>query len=142
MVYFIAYVFGNVNVIPLVIAQNSEEEDIDSLDFNAEEAIEQYDRILAISPNDPDILNNKGITLYNMTRYDEAIITFDLGLEVNPDHPGCLYNKGLVLDKLDRADEARQLQDMAQELDSTYGGGTIDKGPAESELQSELPSPI
>jgi hypothetical protein len=56
----------------------------------------------------------------------------------NPDNTGCLCKKGLALDMLGRPEEARQLKDKAQLSDSTYGGGTINKGPAVSELPSAI----
>ena len=36
-----------------------------------EEAIEEYDRILAIDPNDINALGNKGLDLDSLGRYEE-----------------------------------------------------------------------
>jgi tetratricopeptide (TPR) repeat protein len=59
-------------------------------------------------------------------------------LNINPEHVGCLYNKGLVLEEQGNAAEATEYKDRAQEIDPTYVGGSINKGPAVSELKSVI----
>jgi tetratricopeptide (TPR) repeat protein len=43
------------------------------------EAIEYYDKLLAIERNDAAVLNHKGIALADSGKYSEAIIYFDKG---------------------------------------------------------------
>jgi tetratricopeptide (TPR) repeat protein len=43
------------------------------------EAIEYYDKSLAIERNDAAVLNHKGIALADSGKYSEAIIYFDKG---------------------------------------------------------------
>jgi tetratricopeptide (TPR) repeat protein len=73
----------------------------------SEEALEVYDRLLVLTPNMADhILNDKGVTLNNLGRYNEAIQAFDAALETHPDQPSILGNKGVALYELGRHEEA------------------------------------
>ena len=49
-----------------------------------EEAIEWYDKVLKIDPNDVNALNNKGLALNNLGKYQEAIEWYDKALEIDP----------------------------------------------------------
>ena len=51
-----------------------------------EEALKEFDALLARSPRDTEALSNKGWCLTNMQRYDEAAATFNHVLELNPNH--------------------------------------------------------
>jgi tetratricopeptide (TPR) repeat protein len=118
---------------------NAEIENVSANTSNyLDEAIKLYDRALSISPNDVDILVNKGIAFLKLERYPEANQVFDQALNINPDHAGCLYNKGLALEEQGNAAEATEYKDKAQEIDPTYVGGSINKGPAVSELKSVI----
>ena len=55
-----------------------------------------------------------------------------------PEHVGSLYNKGIVLEKMGSSSEAAEDKDKAQIIDPTYVGGSINKGPAVSELKSVI----
>jgi tetratricopeptide (TPR) repeat protein len=104
--------------------------------INIEQSIKLYDRALSISPNDVDILVNKGVAFLKLNRYQEANQVFDQALSIDPQHVGCLYNKGVVLEKLGKSTEAAEYKDRAQSIDPTYAGESINKPPAVSELKS------
>jgi tetratricopeptide (TPR) repeat protein len=104
--------------------------------INIEQSIKLYDRALSISPNDVDILVNKGVAFLKLNRYQEANQVFDQALSIDPEHVGCLYNKGVVLEKLGKSTEAIEYKDRAQSIDPTYAGESINKPPAVSELKS------
>ena len=59
-----------------------------------EDALECYDKALAIDPNDKDILYNKGLTLHSLNRHDEAFQYYDRALQIDPNYILVLYNKG------------------------------------------------
>jgi tetratricopeptide (TPR) repeat protein len=59
-----------------------------------QEAIEYYDRALAMDPNDVSALNNKGNALGDLGRYQEAIEYYDRALAIDPNDADALYNKG------------------------------------------------
>jgi tetratricopeptide (TPR) repeat protein len=49
-----------------------------------EDALGFFEQALLNNPNDPDLLNNKGVTLRSLGRYDEAIECFNKSLEIDP----------------------------------------------------------
>ena len=48
-----------------------------------EEAIECYDKALAIDPQNSNILSNKGLSLHNQGKFEEAIECYDKALAIN-----------------------------------------------------------
>lgn len=58
-----------------------------------------YDQILNLNPDDPDALNNRGVTYAKLGRYDEALADFNQSLELRPDDPRTLYNRGNIYAK-------------------------------------------
>ena len=82
-----------------------------------DEAIQYYDKILAIDPSSVNALNNKGLTLDHLQRYDEAIQYYDKALTIDPSSVTTLENKAVALDHLQRYDEAIQYYDKALTID-------------------------
>jgi tetratricopeptide (TPR) repeat protein len=82
-----------------------------------DEAIQYYDKVLAINPSAVGALNSKGLALDHLQRYNESLPYFDKALSVNPSSVNALTNKGLALDHLQRYDEALQSFDKALEID-------------------------
>ena len=78
-----------------------------------DEAIEAYDKALAIKPSDHEALNNKGSALTNLRKLDKAIKAYDKALAIKPDLHQALYNKGIALGKLGKLDEAIEAFDKA-----------------------------
>jgi tetratricopeptide (TPR) repeat protein len=70
------------------------------------DALEAYNAALALQPDDPTILNNRGVTLDELKRYEEALADYNRALELRPDHPDVLNNRGIALLRLNRHDEA------------------------------------
>jgi Flp pilus assembly protein TadD len=54
------------------------------VDGNFEEALSYLDQAIMIQPNDPDLLNKKGVALRGLGRYDEAIECFNKSLQLDP----------------------------------------------------------
>lgn len=50
------------------------------------EAIAEYNVALQTTPNDPNILYNKGVSLMKLKRHNEAIICFDKVMELHPNY--------------------------------------------------------
>lgn len=65
-----------------------------------EKAVGPYDKIFEDNPDDVTSLNNKGVELTNLKRYNWAMDCFDKVLELNPDDSAALHNKGVVITKL------------------------------------------
>ena len=53
-------------------------------DGKYEEALPYYEEALTFKPNEPDILNKKGVALRSLGRYNEAIECFNKSLKISP----------------------------------------------------------
>jgi tetratricopeptide (TPR) repeat protein/uncharacterized protein YjbI with pentapeptide repeats len=80
---------------------------------NIRQAIQYYDKALAINPNDNNALANKGIALYNLGNYTQAIQYYDKALAINPNTEVALANKGIALDIFGTRTQAIQYYDKA-----------------------------
>ena len=65
-----------------------------------------YQQALAARPQDPDLLCNRGYSLYLQRRLPEAEAAFRQVIALAPEHRRAHNNLGLVLAQLDHADEA------------------------------------
>jgi tetratricopeptide (TPR) repeat protein len=93
-----------------------------------EEAIEYYDKVLALDPNNKFALNNKGADLYDLGSYEEAIKYFLKRLAIDPNNKHVLYNTGTALDELGRYVEAIEYYDRALAIDPNFLKALINKG--------------
>jgi len=59
-----------------------------------------YDKALAIQPNDTNALSNKGVALYDLGKFREAIVTYDKVLALNPNDIYAINNKVNALGKI------------------------------------------
>ena len=64
------------------------------------EAIECYDKALAIDPNNVEALSNKGFSLFGLEKYKEAIEYYDKALAIDPNYIKALNNKKAAVSKL------------------------------------------
>jgi Flp pilus assembly protein TadD len=74
-----------------------------------ERALEFWDHVLAQRPTDLEALNQKGVCLFQTSRYREAAGVFSQMLAVDPAHPHAHYNLGILYGYyLNATDEARR----------------------------------
>jgi tetratricopeptide (TPR) repeat protein len=64
---------------------------------NYTQAIQYYDKALAIDPNDKHALDGKGNALYNQGNYKQAIKFYDEALAVDPHYIDAIYDKATAL---------------------------------------------
>lgn len=57
-----------------------------------DDALPIYERLLEDYPNDPDVLNDAGITYYHLDRPDQAIACLERALENDPGYEGAFFN--------------------------------------------------
>jgi Flp pilus assembly protein TadD len=95
-----------------------------------QEAIEWYDKALAIDPNYTRALNGKGNALLNLEKYQEAIEWYDKALAIDPNYTRAFYNKGNALNRLERYQEAIEYFDKALAIDPNYTRALNGKGNA------------
>jgi len=64
-------------------------------------------------PGDAAVLNNRGVTLHKLRRFEQALASYDLALASRPDYTEALVNRGVTLSDLTRFDEALASYDQA-----------------------------
>lgn len=62
-----------------------------------EKAIAAYKEVLAINPDNADVLTDMGVMYRKSGEYDKAVQSFDKAVGVNPKHEIARFNKGIVL---------------------------------------------
>jgi tetratricopeptide (TPR) repeat protein len=104
-------------------------------DENYEAALENYDKYLLEYPNDTRLLNDKGIILTKLGKYNEAIDSFKKALEINENKDinstnGVVWNnKGLTHCNFYEFKDAINCFDKAYEINgNTYTNALNNKG--------------
>src|SRR5260370_857605 len=69
------------------------------------EAVEAYDRALALEPDNAETWTLKGGALADAERFDEALVAYDRALALDPDEASLWLFKGNVLAELEREPE-------------------------------------
>jgi len=87
-----------------------------------EEALEIFDRVLAMNSQIPEAWNDKGVALFRLGRAKEAIACYDQSLTLDPENLNALRNKGLVLRSLGDLEGALQAYDSVLQK----GGDAVD----------------
>jgi len=77
------------------------------------EALEAFNKALAINPADPETWNNRGAAFNNLARYGEAIDDFDKAISLRADFAGAFANKAKSLLLSGRHEEAFAVYDKA-----------------------------
>lgn len=78
-----------------------------------EEALECFNRAIAMKPNNVAAINNRAIVLQALNRHEESLEALDEGLQVEPASYKLLTNRGTALRALDRRVEAMDSYDQA-----------------------------
>lgn len=85
------------------------------------EAIQTYDKALAVNPMCADCLNDRGLALYYIGDPNSALDSFDRAIAVNPEYVHAWLSKGFVLFSVGRYEEAIPVLNKVKELDTTGG---------------------
>jgi tetratricopeptide (TPR) repeat protein len=81
-------------------------------------AAELYARLLALNPNNVDILNELGLTLHYIGRSSEALQRLNEGVALNPTHQRIRLTLGFVNSQVGNFKEARAALTAATQLGS------------------------
>lgn len=76
-----------------------------------EEALEIFDRLLANSPDIPEVWNNRGVALFGLGRIDQSLESYERCLVIDPENLDALRNKGFLLRNQKRLVEALSVYD-------------------------------
>ena len=85
-----------------------------------EDALDCFDRALALQPDHVHALNNRGNALLDLKRHEEAMASFDRVLELDPDYAEAYNNRGVVLINLGRDEGALASLERAAALKPDY----------------------
>src|SRR3989304_5223168 len=64
------------------------------------------DQAVRVLPNYAEALNNRGMSLYELKRYEEALAGYEQAVRVRPNYAEALNNRGMSLYELKRYEEA------------------------------------
>ena len=83
-----------------------------------EDALEMYDQVLEMDPQESRAHLAKGNIYDLMGRYDDAITCYDSSLECDPSNAETWYNKGVTLSKMGCSEESAEcmLQGVSRAL--------------------------
>jgi tetratricopeptide (TPR) repeat protein len=99
-----------------------------------EVAVASYDKSLAIKPDYPEALHNRGIALYKLGKYEQAITSYNQALEIKPDHHQAWNNWGNALYKLGRYEQAIASYNQALKIKLDYHQAWNNRGNALDDL--------
>ena len=83
-------------------------------------ALKFLSKAIKINIKDPICLNNKGICLKNLNRYEESLICYDKAIKLNPKYDEAFFNRANLLEILKRYDEAIHDYDSAIAIRPEY----------------------
>ncbi len=98
-------------------------------------AVELFDRALAINPQHPGSLNNRGNALLDLHRAAEALDSYDQVLQLQPEHVEAGNNRGSALRQLKRYSEALAAFDRVLAIKPDYPEAIINRGKTLRDLQ-------
>lgn len=85
------------------------------------EAIQTYDKALAVNPMCADCLNDRGLAQYYIGDPKSALESFDKAIAIDPEYVRVWLSKGYVLFSVGRYEESIPVLNKVKELDTTGG---------------------
>jgi tetratricopeptide (TPR) repeat protein len=83
---------------------------------------------LTLSPDDPDLLTDRAVTLGSLSRYREALEDLDRALALDTERTEALMFRAAAWRHLDRVDNAVRDIDRALALDPNYAEALLERG--------------
>ena len=98
------------------------------------EAIDYYDRVIELNPNNARAYNNRGVAKNELRQYQEAIADCDKAIELNPGFAEAYSNRGNAKNFLGLHQEAIADYDKTIELNPNYAETYNNRGNAKNFL--------
>jgi len=99
------------------------------------DAIDCYDQVLKINPENADALNNKGVALAALGKYEEAVCYYNQFLKNCPKDVLVLVNKGRALSKMLKYTEALECFDEVLKINPDNSHALYNKGIVHADLE-------
>jgi tetratricopeptide (TPR) repeat protein len=94
------------------------------------DAIEAYDRAIALCPDYVDAWNGRGLALVELGELADALASYDRAAAIRPDSAGTHANRSTALRNLGRLEEAAAAADRALALDPRHVAALNNRGNA------------
>lgn len=92
------------------------------------EAVDDFDKAIALKPYHSNAYNNKGLALMNANMGAEALIQFNMSIEKKPDNADAYYNRGTLFLREQKDAEAIRDYNKAIELKPDYAEAYNNRG--------------
>jgi tetratricopeptide (TPR) repeat protein len=84
--------------------------------------IQKYNKSIELDPRFAIAYNNRGIALFNLTKFNESIKDFEMAINIDPNYADAWYNYGNALCQLNRTTEANDAFNKARDLKYSKSG--------------------
>jgi protein O-GlcNAc transferase len=91
-------------------------------------ALASYDKALALKPDYPVAVSNRGNVLKELKRYDEALKCYDDAIALAPDYAEAFNNRGMTLNELRRFEDALAAYDKTIALKPGFLEAHVNRG--------------
>jgi tetratricopeptide (TPR) repeat protein/S1-C subfamily serine protease len=91
-------------------------------------ALADYNKALALNPNDADACNNRGLLYYNQGKVDLALADYNQALELDPNNVDAYNNRGNLYDDQGKVDLALPDYNQAIVLNPKYATAHYNRG--------------
>ena len=93
-----------------------------------DEALEDYNEVIRINPQDGEAYNNRGTTKDMLGRHEEALEDYNEAIRINSQFAEAYYNRGTTKDVLGRHEEAIVDYDQAIRINPQYAQAYYNRG--------------
>src|SRR6185436_3015467 len=100
-----------------------------------DEALANYDHLIALNPNDPEPFNDRGLVLHELRRVAEAVADFDRAIALRPGYALAFFNRSISLNDVRNFPEALASLDQAIALKPGYAAAFHTRGVILRELK-------
>ncbi|MDP3110612.1 MAG: tetratricopeptide repeat protein [Thermodesulfovibrionales bacterium] len=101
---------------------------------NHKEAINAYNKVIGLEPQDADAYNNRGTAYGYLGNYQQAINDYNKAIQLNPEYVKAYSNRGAVYAYLGNYQQAINDDNKAIQLDPQYAKAYYNRGVAYSGL--------
>jgi len=95
---------------------------------NYEKALEDFNKVIELNPNDPDAWYNRGLTYKHLGKLDAALRDYHRAISLKPDYAKAFNNRGTIYGRQARFQKAIEDFDQAIALAPEDAGAWFNRG--------------